>query len=360
MPGGEAHGVHSRVPRGLSWPRARSEWPACGRPDTPPGGWSAVGTYACAMPTDRPFHSLEDFLASTTGHVDGVLDDGWGYDFPVKGREVEATVLFADISAFSTRTLGMSPAAVLIYVQNFFAWITLEALNGRPGIIDKYIGDEVMVVFSQEFGSEDPLVDAVRAAAAMSRHDVHSYCPHIGIASGRVIVGYAGTPLRYDVSVFGAPVALAARCAGVKPLDEGRIISSSIVMPAADWDARVLDEVLPPDLIEQPDGSKEPEWRRFELLEERVVQLKGIGDVAVREIHNTGMWFPTHSAENRALDGLRALYDSNRYWPRWETPQPSGGEFSHMKQLDGAAQRSLTAGAGAGVVLRLGGGAPVH
>lgn len=282
------------------------------------------------MSLEQRFHSLEDFLASTTSHVDGVLDDGWGFKFPVKGREIEATVLFADISSFSTRTLNMSPAATLVYVQNFFAWITAEALHGRPGIVDKYIGDEVMVVFSKEFGSDDPFADAVQAAAAMSRHDVHSYMPHIGIASGRVIVGYAGTALRYNVSVFGAPVALSARCAAVKPADKETVISSSIVMPASDWGSRELDDVLPLKLRDQPDGSKIPEPRVFELLDERAVSMKGLGDVAIREIHNTGMWLPTHSVENRTLDGLYALHASNRYWPRWETPEPSAGEFSHL------------------------------
>ncbi|HEX3309401.1 MAG TPA: hypothetical protein VHS32_24375 [Streptosporangiaceae bacterium] len=128
----------------------------------------------------------------------------------------------------------MSPAATLVYVQNFFAWITAEALHGRPGIVDKYIGDEVMVVFSDEFGSEEPFLDAVRAAAAISENDAHAYCPHIGIASGPVIVGYAGTALRYNVSVFGAPVALAARCAAVKPAATGeqRWVSLTIVMQA--------------------------------------------------------------------------------------------------------------------------------
>jgi class 3 adenylate cyclase len=192
------------------------------------------------------FHSLEDFLASTLGHVDGVLDDGWGSPFPVKGREIEAAVLFADISGFSTRTLDMTPAATLVYVQNFFAWVTAEALHGRPGIVDKYIGDEVMVVFSDEFGSEDPFVDAVQAAAAMSRHDVHAYCPHIGIASGQVIVGYAGTALRYNVSAFGAPVALAARCASVRPADPDTMVSSTIVMPASDWGDREIHDVTEP------------------------------------------------------------------------------------------------------------------
>ena len=69
------------------------------------------------MRQDGQFHSLEDFLASTLSHVDGILDDGWGSGFPVKGREIEATVLFADISGFSTRTLAMSPAATLVYVR---------------------------------------------------------------------------------------------------------------------------------------------------------------------------------------------------------------------------------------------------
>lgn len=286
------------------------------------------------MTIEQRFHSLEDFLASAMNHVDGVLDDGWGFEFPVKGREIEATVLFADITSFSTRTMDMSPAATLVYVQNFFAWITAEALRGRPGIVDKYIGDEVMVVFSDEFGSKDPLEDAVQAAAAMSRHDVHGYGPHIGIASGRVIVGYAGTSLRYNVSVFGAPVALAARCAGVKPADTEKVISSTIVMPAADWGDRELDEVLPPKMVEQPDGSLKPDWQRFELVDQREVPMKGLGEVAIREIYNTGMWFPTHSIENRALDSLHALYANNRYWPRWEEPKTSGGPFSHLTLVE--------------------------
>ncbi len=261
------------------------------------------------MALDRQFHSLEDFLASTMTDVDGVLDDGWGVGFPVKGREIEATVLFSDISGFSTRTVGLSPAATLIYVQNFFAWITAEALDGRPGIVDKYIGDEVMVVFSTEFGSDDPFADAVQAAAAMSRNDVLAYRPHLGIASGPVIVGYAGTAFRFNVSIFGAPVALAARCAAVKPADPKAEVSSTIVMPAAEWADRELDDLVPP-------VGNEIRFRRFQLIDVREVEMKGLGNVAVREIHNTGMWGPTQSAEDRASSGLAFLREHGRYWPR--------------------------------------------
>lgn len=44
--------------------------------------------------------------------------------------------------------------------------------------------------------------------------------------------------------------------------------------------------------------------------------MKGIGAVAVREIHNTGMWGPTQSAEDRARESLAWLKTANRYWPR--------------------------------------------
>ena len=274
---------------------------------------------------ERQYHSLEDFLASTMSHMDGVLDDGFGFEFPAKGREIDAVVLFADISGFSTRTLEMSPAETLIYVQNFFAWVTQEALHGRPGIVDKYIGDEVMVVYSEEFGSKDPFVDAVQAAAAMSRRDVHAYRPHMGIASGPVIVGYAGTPMRYTVSVFGAPVALAARCAGVRqPDDSEQVISSTIAFPAADWADRELDVVLPPGAA----GSPQPEWRTFELQEPRQVPMKGLDMVEVREIYNTGMWMPTQGAEERAKESLEYLAKRGRYWPRWDNPASESGGIS--------------------------------
>ncbi len=251
-------------------------------------------------------------------HVDGVLDDGFGFPFPVKGREIDAVVLFADISGFSTRTLDMTPTETLVYVQNFFAWVTAEALHGRPGIVDKYIGDEVMVVFSKEFGSEDPFVDAVQAAAAMSRRDVLAYQPHMGIAAGPVIIGFAGTPMRYNVSVFGAPVALAARCAGVRqPADSDQVISSTIVFPAGDWGDRDLDEVLPPGDIQPMD------YRVFELQESRGVPMKGLDMVEVREIYNTGMWMPTQNAEDRSRASVRYLAENGRYWPRWDSPKPN-------------------------------------
>jgi hypothetical protein len=126
----------------------------------------------------------------------------------------------------------------------FFAWVTAEALRGGKGIIDKYIGDEMMIVFSREFGSEDPFVEAVQTARSMAENDVWSFAPHVGIASGRVVVGYVGTPLKYNCSVFGAPVALAGRCAGIEPATR-EPYSTALVFPATEWNGLDVDDVLP-------------------------------------------------------------------------------------------------------------------
>lgn len=153
----------------------------------------------------RRYHSLEDFLATRPLTVDAEIDDGWGAGFAVKGREIDATVLLADISGFTRRTADLDPTETLAFVNHFFTWITEEALRGGPGVIDKYIGDEVMLVFSDEFGSERPLVDALRAGRRMADNDLFSFAPHVGT----VIAGYVGTSMKQDCSVFGAPVAMA-------------------------------------------------------------------------------------------------------------------------------------------------------
>ena len=84
------------------------------------------------------YHSLEDYLSSRPLDVDGMLDDGWGAVFSVKGREIDAVIVFVDIGGFSGRTFDLSPTETLIFVNNFFSWITAEGLRGRPGIVDKY------------------------------------------------------------------------------------------------------------------------------------------------------------------------------------------------------------------------------
>lgn len=261
------------------------------------------------------YATLADFLACQMLTIDASTDDGWGAPMPIKGREIEATVLFADIASFSARTANLGPAETLAFVNHFFAWTSAEALRHGPGIVDKYIGDEVMVVFSKEFGSEDPLLDAVHAARGMGQYDAYSFMPHVGIASGRVIVGYVGTPQGYSTSVFGAPVALAARCAGVPlPGDLGHPWSSYMTLPAVEIEGRRFDDLIPTEIRIKPDGEPYEQPHGWRLLENRDAPMKNMGEVAVAQIVNSAIWLPGQSAEDRARELVRLASVAGRRW----------------------------------------------
>jgi class 3 adenylate cyclase len=270
------------------------------------------------------YRALEDFVTANELTVDAVMDDGWGASMSVKGREIDAAILFADISAFTERTADMSPVETLTYVNHFFTWITAEALNEGPGIIDKYIGDEVMVVFSDEFGSEDPFEDAVRAALRMAENDVMDFGPHIGISQGPVIVGYAGTPVRHNCSVFGAPVALAARCAGVPPPDDA-YATHVITFPADDWGSRGIDDIAAPAQSRDPETGEveqdDPASSRWNLTDPFTVPLKGRGDIALRQLHDQMMRINNFTVEDRTKKSVEYLERANRYWPDGRHPK---------------------------------------
>lgn len=260
-----------------------------------------------------PYASLEDFLNSHQLTVDGELDDGWNARFMVRGREIHAAVLFADISGFSARTADLDPTETLAFVNHFFAWITAEALRQRPGIVDKYIGDELMIVFSEEFGSSDPFRDALQAARWMGQNDAFAFSPHIGIASGKVVVGYVGTPRRYNCSVFGAPVALAARCAGLRPDIEG-IASTVVSFPADAWEGWDFDEVFDPEVLKGPDGETIEHPHAWELVGPREVGIKNMGQIHVCHAVNRALHAPSQSATDRAREGVRGITAERRRW----------------------------------------------
>jgi len=230
----------------------------------------------------------------------------------VKGCEIKATILFADITSFSKRTFGLSPTETLIFVNNFFTWITAEALIVGSGIIDKYIGDEIMIIFSEEFGSQDSFVDALQTAKLMADNDALDFCPHMGIANGLVTVGFVGTPLKYNCSVFGVPVVLAKRYASVTPQT---FISPSIIFPAELWKNYSFEEIFQPQEYKRPNGMIQKLPQTWELLPARKVQMKNIPDIEILEVAKKTISTPSLIAEERAKEALLHFQKTGKYKP---------------------------------------------
>ena len=251
------------------------------------------------------YNSLEDFVNSFPLSIDGHLQNDCCAKFSIKGIELNATILFADITSFSSRTYELSPIENLIFVNNFLGWMSVSGIKDSNGIIDKYIGDEIMVVFANEFGSRNHFTEAVQTAIKMIDNDILNFHPHIGIASGKIIIGYTGTPLKYSCSVFGTPVIIASRCASIKSKH-----TNSIFFPSSCWkNEYTLDTVLPSKHLRKNEEKKEG-WN---LCKPRFEKVKSIKDIEVIEIYSEFSHQPKMSATDWAKKHFKILKKSGSY-----------------------------------------------
>lgn len=144
------------------------------------------------------------------------------------GGEVrEVTILFADIRGFTSLAEGMTPEELLQLLNTYLGRMS-RVIENEKGVIDKYIGDEVMAIFGTPLPQADHAVRAVTAALGMlqelarfnSAQRATSACAPIlrigiGVASGPVVAGNVGSPERLNYTVLGDTVNLAARLQGL-------------------------------------------------------------------------------------------------------------------------------------------------
>ncbi len=155
-------------------------------------------------------------------------------DLGLGGRIVRATLLFADLRGFTHLTQGMPPQAVVGMLNEFMTEMT-RAILEQKGIVDKYVGDEIIGVFGAPKSYGDDAEAAVRAAAGMrrkladlnARRAARGEAPlamGIGLHTGEVVAGCMGSEEHLNYTCIGATVNLSSRlCSNAKP---GQILIS--------------------------------------------------------------------------------------------------------------------------------------
>lgn len=127
-------------------------------------------------------------------------------------RRVERTLLFTDVRGFTAYTERNGAEAILT-VLNGLLEKQAEIIVSHGGDIDKFVGDEVVAVFS---GNDAPAraCDAaldIRAAVEANAVAYDSLAVGIGIATGHVVQGMVGSHRRADFTVLGDAVNVASR-----------------------------------------------------------------------------------------------------------------------------------------------------
>jgi adenylate cyclase len=138
-----------------------------------------------------------------------------------------ATVMFIDIRGFTAMSENTSPDEVLQMLNEYFE-LVVEVVFRFEGTVDKFMGDEIMVIWGAPVSHNDDPIRAVRAAL-----DIHTELAKfnatrlaegkseikigIGINTGSLVAGYIGSTRAMSYSVIGDTVNTASRlCAAAK------------------------------------------------------------------------------------------------------------------------------------------------
>lgn len=145
------------------------------------------------------------------------------------GERREVTLLFSDVRNFTALTEELGPEEIVKSI-NFYLDLQARIVEEHNGIVDKFMGDQIMAIFMGESMADQ----AVRAAVTIQRSIREQNARRkkkgevtltvgCGLNDGQVVMGNMGSQNRLDYTVIGDVVNLASRlCALAKP---GQIIA---------------------------------------------------------------------------------------------------------------------------------------
>jgi class 3 adenylate cyclase len=179
------------------------------------------------------------------------------------GEERDVTVLFADLSGFTSYSERHAPSEV-VQLLNAVWEAAMPSIIREDGLVENFTGDGLLVLFNAVGDQPDHAARAVRTALAM-RAAVDALGAargeptprfHIGINTGPAFVGSVGAAGRRTFSAIGDTTNLGSRLLGAATAGE-------IVVSDATWarvGASVRGEELPPLRLK---GKQEPvrAWR---------------------------------------------------------------------------------------------------
>jgi len=152
--------------------------------------------------------------------VDEILRTGDNL-LAMEGKMQYVSVLFVDVSGFTTMSEKMSPIQIVRILNRYFKEV-IEVVYLYEGTVDKFIGDAVMVVFNAPLPIERHEEKAVRAGLEIQKRiaaisgDIEKEFgmplgASLGINSGEAIIGNIGALNRVEYATIGDTVNAAAR-----------------------------------------------------------------------------------------------------------------------------------------------------
>ena len=164
------------------------------------------------------------------------------------GAEVPGAFLFADIRGSTALAEGMSPGEYHALLDRFFA-VATKAVFKYDGLVDKFVGDELVTLFFPLLTGENFVARAVDAAQEILRVTGHAspggpWAPvGVGVHAGRAWFGVVGEGTHVELTAVGDNVNVAARLASLAQTGEALISADAAAASNLDpgLERRTLD-----------------------------------------------------------------------------------------------------------------------
>jgi class 3 adenylate cyclase len=145
------------------------------------------------------------------------------------------TILCCDIRGFTPLSERLNPSQLVAFVNQLFGRVT-SVVNGRRGVVDKFLGDAVLCIFEEPRSAERAVSCGLDILSTVKSFNLEKNLSAdrtvkigIGVHTGPVILGTIGSSDRMDSTVLGLAVNLAKRLEEVtRPLGVDMIISEEV------------------------------------------------------------------------------------------------------------------------------------
>jgi class 3 adenylate cyclase len=151
--------------------------------------------------------------------VERIMSSG---ELPARAAQTQkVSVLFADISDFTGLSEKLDQKSLVFIVNTFYAALE-SVMNRHGGILDKFMGDGIMMIFACSDNSGESACNALGAAVEIQgkmdkirrelrRFELPEISIHIGVCTGTATACSIGTDERLAYTYIGDAVNLAKR-----------------------------------------------------------------------------------------------------------------------------------------------------
>ncbi len=193
--------------------------------------------------------------------VDQMIESG--EEPQLGGDDTYMTAFFSDIVSFSTFSEKLEPKELVTLINEYLTAMT-NIINGQGGTLDKFIGDAIVAFYGAPLPIDDHALRACISSQLMQKklaelrqkwkkenwpEVVWNMQHRIGMNTGDMVTGNMGSERRFNYTMMGDNVNLAARCeSGAKQYNVFTMVTETTKLEAEehgdDCVFRLLDNIV--------------------------------------------------------------------------------------------------------------------